>query len=82
MNLEDEFQKLMDEAVQKVQDKQRNGELSVTEADDLIDLIAKRRYGASADDGWSSSTQACMDSYDYDRDYDSEHGWNRSGLSC
>lgn len=81
MDLEQEFQKLMDEAVQKVQSKQNKGEYSHREADDLIDMIAKRRYQASADDGWSASTQSCMDSYSYDRDYDSD-GWNRSGVSC
>ena len=48
MDLEQEFQKLMDEAVQKVQSKQNKGEYSHREADDLIDMIAKRRYQASA----------------------------------
>lgn len=79
MNLEQEFQKLMDEAVQKVQDKQSKGELSVNDADDLIYMISQRRQ--PREDAWSSSTQSCMDSYDYNR-YDDDDGWNRSGVSC
>lgn len=79
MDLEKEFQKLMDEAVQKVQDKRNNNELSDLDADDLIDMIAQRRQPRAP--AWSSSTQSCMDSYDHDYDYD-DTAWNRSGVSC
>ena len=67
MDLEKEFQKLMDEVVQKIADKRNNNQLSTSEADDLIDLVAKRR-------------QPRVDTYDYDydRDYDSDRGWQRS----
>ncbi len=71
MDLEQEFQKLMDEAVQKVQAKQAAGELSVEEADDLIDIIATRRQkGARA---WSYSDNCYTDDDDYD-----DSGWRRS----
>jgi frataxin-like iron-binding protein CyaY len=76
MDLEQEFQKLMDEAVQKVIDRRDNDGLSAVEADDLIHMIAQRRQ--PREDAWSSSTQSCMDSYEYERD----DAWNRSGLSC
>ena len=73
MDLEQEFQKLMDEAVQKVQDKQTKGELSDTEADDLIDIIAIRRQkGARA---WSYSDN-CYTDEDYDNSDD--RGWQKS----
>lgn len=67
MDLEKEFQKLMDEVVQKIVDKRNNNQLPVNEADDLIAMVAERR-------------QPRVDTYDpdYDRDYDSEHGWQRS----
>jgi hypothetical protein len=77
MSIELEFQKLMDEAVQKVQEKQSKGELSVVDADDLIHMIAERRQKPPP--AWSESTQSCMDMYEYDRDRDDEdRGWQRS----
>lgn len=75
MDLEQEFQKLMDEAVQKVQAKQAAGELSEEEADDLISIIATRRqYGARA---WSYSSDCYTDDEYYDEPDDSR-GWQRS----
>lgn len=77
MNLEVEFQKLMDEVVQKIQDKQTKGEISISDGDELIHMVATRRVKPTP--AWSESTQACMDSYEYDRDYcDEDRGWQRS----
>lgn len=75
MDLEQEFQKLMDEAVQKVQAKQAAGELSDVQADDLIDIIATRRQkGARA---WSYSDNCYTDEDDDSYDSD-DRGWSKS----
>jgi hypothetical protein len=66
MDLEKEFQKLMDEVVQKIVDKRNNNQLTVNEADDLIAVIAERRQ------------PRVTDSYEYGPDYDSDRGWQRS----
>jgi predicted Zn-dependent protease with MMP-like domain len=74
MNLEQEFQKLMDEAIKSIADKRSKGELSHEEAADLVDMVSDRRYKKRA---WNDS--GC--SYDEDTSYDDE-GWNRSGQAC
>lgn len=60
MNLEEEFQKLMDVAVQQIEEKRARGDLSRTEADDLIDMIAKRRnppiHDQEPEGGWEQSS--------------------------
>lgn len=75
MNLEQEFQKLMDEAIKSIDDKKAKGELSHQEAEDLRDLVSERRYKKRA---WNDS--GC--SYDEDYTYDEYEGWNRSGQAC
>ena len=77
MNLEMEFQKLMDEVVQKIQDKQNKGEISISDGDELLYMVATRRVKPQP--AWSESTQDCMDAYAYERDnYDGDQGWQRS----
>ncbi len=65
-NLEEEFQKLMDEAIKSIAEKRKNGELSAEEALNLVDLVSERRHARTRN----------YDDYD---DYDSEsRGWSRS----
>ncbi len=65
MDLEQEFEKLVAEMRQKVQDKLANGELSKNEAARLEDMITDRL------DGWDAS--ACYSDSDYD-----DEGWRAS----
>ena len=74
MNLEEEFQKLMQGVVDQIQDKVNQGDLSAIDGADLVRMVRER--SAPAEDAWSSSTQSCMDSYE--REEDDSRGWQRS----
>ena len=78
MDLEEEFQKLMQDVVNKIQDKIAQGDLSAIDGADLVRMVRERT--APPEEAWSSSTQSCMDSYNYDQEED--YAWNRSGQSC
>jgi hypothetical protein len=77
MDLEEEFQKLMQGVVNQIQDRVTKGNLSSFDGADLVRMVRERT--APAEEAWSSSTQSCMDSYEYE---DSDEGWNRSGQAC
>lgn len=79
MNLEEEFQKLMQGLVNQIQDRVTKGDLSALDGADLVRMVRER--SEPREEAWSSSTQSCMDSYQYDQ-YDQEDGWNRSGQAC
>lgn len=74
IDLEKEFQNLMDEVVKSIAEKKKNGELSHEEALDLVDLVSERRRPARR--AWNDS--GC--SFDDDDDYSSsdDRGWLRS----
>jgi hypothetical protein len=77
MDLEQEFQKLMDEAIKSIAEKRKKGELSSEEASDLVDIVSTRRQkGARA---WSYSSDCYTDELD-ESDYSSDDspGWQRS----
>lgn len=78
MDLEEEFQKLMQGVVNQIQDRVTKGNLSAIDGADLVRMVRER--SAPPEEAWSSSTQSCMDSYSYERDED--EGWNRSGQAC
>ncbi len=78
MDLEEEFQKLMQGVVDQIQDKVTKGDLSAIDGADLVRMVRER--SAPAEEAWSSSTPSCMDSSSYARDED--EGWNRSGQAC
>lgn len=73
MDLEQEFQKLMDEVVSKIENKRKSGDLSDEEADDLIHMVATRRNARA----WSYSSDCYTDDEDYG-DPDDDRGWSRS----
>lgn len=75
MDLEEEFQKLMQGVVNQIQDKVTNGDLSAIDGADLVRMVRER--SAPAEEAWSSSTQSCMDSYSYEEE-DNSRGWQRS----
>lgn len=77
MNLEQEFQKLMDETIKTINAKKSKGELSHQEAEDLLDMVSERRYPRTR--AWNSSGCSFDEDYSYD---DSDDGWNRSGQAC
>lgn len=79
MDLEEEFQKLMQGVVDQIQDRVTKGNLSAFDGADLIRMV-RERTATDMQEAWSSSTQSCMDSYNYDQDAD--YAWNRSGQSC
>ena len=68
MDLEQEFQKLMDAAVKQVEEKRDQGTLSITDADDLVDMIAKRRqapiHEQEREPGWERSSWCGDDAWD------------------
>lgn len=70
--LEEEFQKLVKEMRERVQEKLAKGELNKYEAEDLNDMIDRRT--AAPHRGWNSS--GCSIGYD-DSDYDDD-GWSPS----
>lgn len=72
IDLEKEFQKLMDEIVKSIAEKKKNGELSHEEALDLVDLVSERRHPPRR--AWNSS--GC--SFDDDYDSSDDRGWSRS----
>jgi len=75
MDLEEEFQKLMQGVVDQIQDRVTKGSLSAIDGADLVRMVRER--SAPAEEAWSSSTQSCMDSYSYEEEDDSR-GWQRS----
>jgi len=77
MDLEEEFQKLMQGVVDQIQDRVTKGNLSAIDGADLVRMVRER--SAPAEEAWSSSTQSCMDSYSYE---DQDYAWNRSGQAC
>jgi hypothetical protein len=64
IDLEEEFDKLMQESIAKVRERLAKGELSLTEAADLIRLIETRMRAHSYED---------EDPY-----YEEDRGWRRS----
>ena len=74
MDLEEEFQKLMQGVVNEIQDKVTKGDLSAIDGADLVRMVRER--SAPAEEAWSSSTQSCMDSYEYEEQ--DSRGWQRS----
>lgn len=81
-NLEQEFQKLMDEIVSQVIDKCSRGEISYQERDDLIHVIATRRYQNTPESGSGPDAtrygKECPDGHD-----DPDCGWSPSmGYHC
>lgn len=79
MDLEEEFQKLMQGVIDQIQARIANGNLSAIDGADLVRMVRER--SEPFETAWSSSTQSCMDSYQYDT-YDQDDGWNRSGQAC
>lgn len=75
MDLEEEFQKLMQGVVDQIQDRVTKGSLDAIDGADLVRMVRER--SAPREDAWSSSTQSCMDSYEYEEQDDSR-GWQRS----
>lgn len=75
MDLEEEFQKLMQGVVDQIQNKVTLGHLSAIDGADLVRMVRER--SAPPEEAWSSSTQACMDSYEYERE-EEDRGWQRS----
>jgi len=75
MDLEEEFQKLMQGVVDQIQDRVTKGDLSAIDGADLVRMVRER--SAPAEEAWSSSTQSCMDSYSYEEE-DNSRGWQRS----
>jgi hypothetical protein len=78
MNLEQEFQKLMDEAVKSINDKKAKGVLSHQQAEDLLDIVSERRHSRTR--AWNSS--GCSFDDDDSTYDDNDGGWNRSGQAC
>jgi len=78
MNLEQEFQKLMDEAVRSINAKKTKGELSLEQADDLMMIVSERRHSRTR--AWNSS--GCSFDNDDSTYDDNDDGWNRSGTPC
>ena len=75
MDLEEEFQKLMQGVVDQIQDKVTKGDLSAIDGADLVRMVRER--SEPHEEAWSSSTQSCMDSYSYEEE-DDRRGWQRS----
>jgi len=76
MDLEEEFQKLMQGVVDQIQDKVTAGTLSAIDGADLVRMVRER--SAPTEEAWSSSTQSCMDSYQYAEPDEDSRGWQRS----
>lgn len=78
-DLEQEFQKLMKEAVELLQKKVADGKLTADEGYDLARMIEQRTgnpnewHDTPDKDAWSQSTIDCME---FDRDPDA--GWSPS----
>lgn len=75
MDLEEEFQKLMQGVVDQIQERVTKGDLDALDGADLVRMVRER--SVPREDAWSSSTQACMDSYEYE-ERDEDRGWQRS----
>jgi len=75
MDLEEEFQKLMQGVVDQIQDRVTKGSLSAIDGADLVRMVRER--SEPREEAWSSSTQSCMDSYSYER-WGEDEGWQRS----
>lgn len=75
MDLEEEFQKLMQGVVDQIQDRVTKGDLDAIDGADLVRMVRER--SVPREDAWSSSTQSCMDSYEYE-ERDEDRGWQRS----
>ncbi len=61
MDLEEEFQKLIQDCYDKVMQKSASGELSTSEAADLILMLRTRTAPPIESPAWSESTQNCID---------------------
>lgn len=88
IDLEQEFQLLMRTVFKQIEDKVQRGELTRPEANQLITMVNIRLNPTPTDDrvdedGWSASTRACMEAYEFDRGgvYEDD-GWSGSHRSC
>jgi len=84
MNLENEFQKLVNEMYQSIQDKQAAGELSFMEAQQLRNLVYNRTQPKPMVRAWNRSVCSMDAEDDWDGQTapyglnDEEEGWSPS----